>query len=49
MKEYNKIKGYNLIISNISFDNLLYVDSILNIIKEIVDGFNVRYIFVVKK
>lgn len=40
LKEYNKTKGYNLIISNTSFDNLLYADSTLNITKEIVDGLN---------
>ena len=49
LKEYNKTKGYNLIISNTSFDNLLYADSTLNITKEIVDGLNARYTPVAKK
>ena len=31
LKEYNKTKGYSLIISNTGFDNLLYADSIYNI------------------
>ena len=43
LKEYNKTKGYNLIISNTSFDNLLYADSIYNITREILDGLNARY------
>ena len=43
LKEYNKTKGYNLILSNTGFDNLLYADSAFNITKEIVDGLNARY------
>ena len=43
LKEYNKTKGYSMIISNTGFDNLLYADSIYNITKEIVDGLNARY------
>ena len=43
LKEYNKTKGYSLIISNTGFDNLLYADSCYNITKEIVDGLNARY------
>ncbi len=43
LKEYNKTKGYSLIISNTGFDNLLYGDESLNITKEIVDGLNARY------
>lgn len=31
LKEYNKTKGYSMIISNTGFDNLLYADSIYNI------------------
>ena len=38
-----------MIISNTSFDNLLYADSTLNITKEIVDGLNARYTPVAKK
>ncbi len=43
LKIYNKDKGYSLIISNTSFDNLLYADKSLNITQEIVDGLNKRY------
>lgn len=43
LKEYNKTKGYSLILSNTGFDNLLYADSTLNITKEIVSGLNARY------
>ena len=49
LKEYNKTKGYSMIISNTGFDNLLYADSIYNITKEIVDGLNARYSAPVKK
>ena len=44
LKEYNKTKGYSLIISNTGFDNLLYADSIYNITQEILDGLNARYV-----
>ena len=43
LKEYNKTKGYSMIISNTGFDNLLYADSAFNITKEIVEGLNARY------
>ena len=43
LKEYNKTKGYSMIISNTGFDNLLYADSIYNITREIIDGLNARY------
>ena len=43
LKEYNKTKGYSMIISNTGFDNLLYADSIYNITREISDGLNARY------
>ena len=43
LKEYNKTKGYSMIISNTGFDNLLYADSIYDITKEIVEGLNARY------
>lgn len=43
LKEYNKTKGYGLIISNTGFDNLLYADSAFNITKEIIEGLNKRY------
>ncbi|MDL2291917.1 OmpH family outer membrane protein [Bacteroides sp. OttesenSCG-928-F21] len=43
LHEYNKTKGYSLIISNTGFDNLLFADKKLNITQEIVDGLNARY------
>ncbi len=43
LKEYNKTKGYSMIISNTGFDNLLYADSVYNITREILDGLNARY------
>ena len=43
LKEYNKTKGYSLIISNTGFDNLLYADTAYNITQEIVEGLNARY------
>lgn len=43
LKEYNKTKGYSMIISNTGFDNLLYADPIYNITQEILDGLNARY------
>lgn len=49
LKEYNKTKGYSMIISNTGFDNLLYADSIYNITKEILEGLNARYSSPVKK
>ena len=38
LKEYNKTRGYSMIISNTGFDNLLYADSIYNITREILEG-----------
>lgn len=49
LKEYNKAKGYNLILSNTGFDNLLYADSSFNITQEIIDGLNARYTSAPKK
>lgn len=43
LKEYNKEKGYSLIISNTGSDNLLYADKALDITMEIVNGLNARY------
>ncbi|NDW11643.1 OmpH family outer membrane protein [Bacteroides sp. 214] len=43
LKEYNKTKGYSMIITNTGFDNLLYGDPTYNITKEIADGLNTRY------
>lgn len=42
LKDYNKDKGYSMIISN-GFDNLLYADPTYNITMEIVNGLNARY------
>lgn len=49
LKEYNKTKGYSLIISNTGFDNLLYADSCYNITQEILEGLNARYSSPAKK
>lgn len=49
LKIYNKDKGYNLIISNTGFDNLLYADPAFNITNEIVEGLNARYVPASKK
>jgi outer membrane protein len=43
LKEYNKDKGYDLIISNTGFDNLLYANPAFNITQEIIDGLNKKY------
>ncbi len=43
LKVYNKTKGYNLIINNAGFNNLLYADPALNITQEVIDGLNKRY------
>lgn len=43
LKEYNKSRGYSMIISNTGFDNLLYADSVYNITREILEGLNARY------
>ena len=43
LKIYNKDKGYDLIISNSVFDNLLYANPAFNITDEIVTGLNNRY------
>ncbi|MDR3118066.1 MAG: OmpH family outer membrane protein [Mediterranea sp.] len=48
LKEYNKTKGYSLIISTTGFDNLLYADPVYNITQEIVNGLNERYTATVK-
>lgn len=49
LKEYNKTRGYSMIISNTGFDNLLYADSVYNITKEILEGLNARYSSPAKK
>lgn len=42
VQEYNKQKGYNVILSRIG-DNILYIDNDMNITQEIIDGLNARY------
>ena len=43
LKIYNQNKGYDLIISNTGFDNLLYANPAYNITQEIIDVLNSRY------
>lgn len=43
LKIFNKDKGYDLIISNSGFDNLLYANPAYNITNEIIEGLNSRY------
>lgn len=43
LKIYNQDKGYDLIISNTGFDNLLYANPSYNITQEIINGLNARY------
>ena len=49
LKVYNQTKGYDLIISNTAFDNLLYGNPAYNITDEIAEGLNARYNPTVKK
>ena len=49
LKVYNKEKGYDLIISNTAFDNLLYGNPAYNITNEVVEGLNARYNPSIKK
>ena len=49
LKTYNQDKGYDLIISNSGFDNLLYGNPAYNITNEVVEGLNARYNPSVKK
>ena len=49
LKLYNQDKGYDFIISNTGFDNLLYGNPAYNITDEIVEGLNARYNPSVKK
>ena len=43
LKVYNQEKGYDLIISNSGFNNLLYGNPAYNITNEVVEGLNARY------
>ena len=42
LNTYNKVKGFDLIISRVG-DNLLYANSALDITQEVIDGLNNRY------
>lgn len=42
INDYNKVHGYNIILSRIG-DNILYIDNAMNITKEVIDGLNTRY------
>ena len=42
IKEYNKAKGYNIILSRLG-DNILYIDGGMNITQEVIEGLNSRY------
>jgi outer membrane protein len=42
INEYNKVHGYNIILSRLG-DNILYIDCGMNITQEIIDGLNARY------
>ena len=43
LKTYNQEKGYDFIISNSGFDNLLYANPAYNITGEIIEGLNKQY------
>lgn len=49
LKEFNKTKGYSLILSNTGLDNLLYANESFNITQEILEGLNARYSSTKKK
>ena len=42
IRDYNKVMGYNIILRRLG-DNILYIDSDMNITQEIIDGLNARY------
>lgn len=42
LKEYNKKKGYSIILSKVG-DNILLIDPAMNITNEVVEGLNARY------
>lgn len=50
IREYNKVKGYNMILTNTGgLNSVLYADPLFNITQEIIDGMNTRYNFSGKK
>lgn len=42
IRDYNKVHGYNVILSRIG-DNILYIDSDMNITQDVIKGLNERY------
>lgn len=42
IRDYNKVHGYNIILSRIG-DNILHIDYAMNITQEIIDGLNERH------
>ena len=42
IRDYNKIHGYNIILSRIG-DNILYIANAMNITQEIIEGLNARH------
>ena len=42
ISDYNKLHGYNIILSRIG-DNILYIDNAMNITQDIIDGLNARH------
>ena len=42
IRDYNKVHGYNIILSRIG-DNILYIDYAMNITQDIIDGLNARH------
>lgn len=42
LKDYNKEKGYSVILSKVG-DNILLIDPAMNITQEVIDGLNARY------
>lgn len=49
LKEFNKNKKYNVILSNTGLDNILCADEAMNITDEVVAGLNARYVSEKKK
>ncbi|MDR0972910.1 MAG: OmpH family outer membrane protein [Prevotellaceae bacterium] len=43
LRDYNKEKKYDYILTKSGFDNVLYANEAYNITKEVIDGLNARY------
>lgn len=43
LKEYNKAKGFHMILSNTAYDNVLFAQDAYNITEEVIDLLNKRY------